>query len=427
MQQQQTRIFPRSLPVAKGLLFNNNVQPKSKIEVNEKVSRKDHENSSLATKRYADDMPQYVADASRLSVLSHEDLEKLAVCEINIPELNGPGTPNDRRMGSLEDDRLCFQCHQTNIDCPGHLGIIKLNRWYLHVNFAETAIRVLMCVCNSCGECLLTERVMRRQGMFEMAPLARIRKLSEICAKQRCTKKHTYNGNPCPCVPNPTYFPKKTKDNHIVMCEYDNPEIKGSKISIEKSIDEIFDILNRIPPESMKLLGFNGKTKPRDLVMRSLAVPPPCARAYVVREGEINHDYLTTCYIDITRYNNIVGQKMQEIGDEVEVQKKNAVRNLYFYISHLIDNSDGKYTRSLDEPIKSIKERLTPKGGYIRGAGMGKRVDFSGRSVLSSNNSMKFDEITCPYVMKMIHTTPISVCEFNYSKIMEMYKNKERV
>lgn len=410
--------------------FNHIVMPlkslKSKADVPEKVSRKDHEMAAAITRRSEDELPQYTVEATRLSVLSHEDLEALAVCEVNVPELQGSGTPNDPRMGSLEDGRLCFTCRQTNIDCPGHLGIIKLNRWYLQVKFAETAIRVLMSICNSCGECLLTEMVMRRQGMFEIPLMARIKKLSEICVKQRCTKRHyDVNGTPRPCVPNPTYFPTKSKDTYIVMCEYDNPEVKGSKISIEKSVEEIFDILNRIPPETLRLLGFDGKTKPRDFVMRSLAVPPPCARAYVIREGEISHDYLTTCYTDITRYNNIVKQKMEEIGDEVEVQKKNAVRNLYFYISHLIDNSDGRYTRSKDEPIQCITQRITPKGGYIRGSGMGKRVDFSGRSVLGPYNSMEFGQVVCPYVMKMIHTTPIAVCDWNIEEILKMYHHKE--
>lgn len=418
---------PKSLPLPSETFKHIVLSTKTiKSEMSEKVSRKDHELASAITNRSVEELPQFVVEASRLSILSHEELEALAVCEVNVPELEGRCTPNDHRMGTLEECRLCSTCKQTNIDCPGHLGIIRLNRWYLHVKFSETAIRILMCICNSCGECLLTEMVMKYQGLLELPLLVRIKKMSEICAKQRCTKRHyDAEGKYYPCVPNPTYFPQKAKDGYIVMCEYENPELKGNKIAIEKSIEEIYDIFCRIPAESSKLLGFDGKTKPKDFIMRSLAVPPPCARVYVIREGEISHDYLTTCYADIARYNNIVGQKMIEEGEDVEVQKKNAVRNLYFYISHLIDNSDGRYTRSLDEPIQSICERLTPKGGYIRGASMGKRVDFSGRSVLGPHNSIKFDQVVCPYIMKFIHTTPVYVCDFNLEAIIKMYELKE--
>ena len=349
--------------------------------------------------------------ATRLSIFSHEELSSLAVCEVNVAELEGIGTPNDPRMGVLEDGKLCYTCHKSNIDCSGHLGIINLNRWFLNSKFVEIAIRILMCVCNSCGECLLTEDIIRNEGLLEMSLVSRIKILSEISVKQICSKKYSQ-----PCAINPTYFPSKCKDSHIIICEYDN---KGQKIVIEKSIVEIYDILSRISSKSQHLLGFDGKTKPKDFVCRSLPVIPPCARPYVIRDGETSYDYLTTCYIDITRYNNLL-QKNKEL---TEVQKKNIIRNLYFYISHMIDNTDKKYTRSRDEPIQSVIERLTPKTGYIRGSVMGKRVDYSGRLVLNPYNKIRFGEIVYPSSMKYLHTTPINVCSFNLNKIREMYKN----
>lgn len=422
----QQKIIPKSLPVN----FQHTIVPiknaKIKVDSEQTVTYKQREITSIVTRQSENELQHYITRGSRLSILSHEDLVALAVCDVDVPELEGPGTPNDPRMGSLEDGRLCYTCHQTNIDCPGHLGIIRLNRWYLQVKFAEYAIRTLMSICNSCGHCLLTETMMKRQGLFEMPFVTRLKKLSEICSKQRCTKQYLDENKVVKiCLPNPTYFPTKAKDTYIVMCQYTNPECKDEKIDIEKSIDEIYDIFTRIPVTTLNLLGFTGKTKPKDFIMRSLAVPPPCARAYVVRDGEISHDYLTTCYADITRYNNIVGQKMIEIGDDIEVQKKNAVRNLYFYISHMIDNSDGRYTRSRDEPIQSVCERLTLKTGLIRGASMGKRVNFSGRSVLNPDNDLEFGQVAYPSSMKNIHTTPLSVSSFNLNIIQKMYNNKE--
>ena len=108
--------------------------------------------------------------------------------------------------------------------------------------------------------------------------------------------------------------------------------------------------------------------------------------------------------------------------EKVEVEWKKAVRNLYFFISHMIDNSDGKYTRSRDEPIQSVCERISDKTGYIRGAAMGKRVDQSGRSVLGPYNSLRFGEVAYPARMKSFHTTPIKVIPYNLNIIRKMYQ-----
>ena len=44
-------------------------------------------------------------------------------------------------------------------------------------------------------------------------------------------------------------------------------------------------------------------------------------------------------------------------------------------------------------PLKSIKARLKGKEGQIRGNLMGKRVDFSGRTVITPSPSLAIDQV----------------------------------
>ena len=47
-------------------------------------------------------------------------------------------------------------------------------------------------------------------------------------------------------------------------------------------------------------------------------------------------------------------------------------------------------------PLKSVKERLKGKGGRVRGNLMGKRVDFSARSVITPDPNLSIKELGVP-------------------------------
>jgi DNA-directed RNA polymerase II subunit RPB1 len=402
------------------------VNPTDKTKV-DRVSRYTQETVLGLTRKCIEMLPKTTVSGACVTIMKHEELMKLKVCLCNVPETRGMGTPNDPRLGTIDEGQLCFTCKQGPMTCVGHLGAIELNRWFLHPKFAETAVRILMSVCNSCGTLLTSNKILKRMGILELPLAARIKAISMIACKiGRCSCNPVDEaGIVRQCIPNPAYFPSKCRDSYNIMCEYNDPQVKGKKINTERGIEEIFEIFNRIPKASLEGLGFNGKTHPRDFVMRSLPVIPPCAIPYIVREGEISHDYITSCYCDIIRCNNLVGQKLLEDSETVEVERRKAVRNLHFYISHMMDNTDSKYTRSRDEPILSIVQRITDKEGLIRGSSMGKRVDFSGRSVLNPYNKLPFGYVAYPSKMKKLHTTPVHVSEFNLDIIREMYQNDQ--
>jgi DNA-directed RNA polymerase II subunit RPB1 len=394
---------------------------KYKLDIVESVTRKQNEIITMETNIKIKSLSWASIVGSRLSILSYEDLCAMSVCECNCPEMVGIGTPNDPRLGTLESTQICSTCKKGPMICTGHLGMIKLNRWFLNPKFAELAIYLLMSVCNCCGHILVTKNILKRLNILGLPLYARVKAVSKIGVKSRCFNcPIDDSGIPRPCTPNPVYQPSKSKDTYIVVCTYNDPLTKGGKIETEKPIEEIYDLFSKIDEESCKILGFTGKTQPKDLIMRALPVIPPRVIPSVFRAGVKSYDYLTSAYNDIIRQNNLI-KEMLRTNDYTEVHMRKVVRNLQFYVSHTIDNGDGKYTRSRDEPIQSIVERLNTKAGIIRRYVMGKRGDQNGRAILNPSNKINFGEVAYPEAMRFIHTTPIGVTDFNIDKILDMY------
>ncbi len=72
-------------------------------------------------------------------------------------------------------------------------------------------------------------------------------------------------------------------------------------------------------------------------------------------------------------------------------------------------NGVVKATRKSGQPIKSIRERLRGKTGRLRQNLMGKRVDFSARSVVSPDSNLNLDELGVPRTIAMNLTFPETV------------------
>lgn len=350
-----------------------------------------------------------------LSPIDHDVLEKLAECEITSNELEGPGSPNDMRLGVIDKNVYCPVCKQDGLTCPGHVGIIRLNHWYINPKFIKPALEVATIFCNSCGECLIQDSLCRILGYYQMSPSVRLNTMAKMCKKRRCRNKK--------CPPNPEYVAPKTKDSHIVVCKYMNPNDSSKTIDIELDIKDLYDFYCHLKQENLRKIGFIN-THPKNFILRSLAVMPSCARPYVILNGSRKEDHLTIAYKDIARYNNMLHPENSHLMSS-EVQRKKTIRDLYFFIYHMIDNSDGKYSQTRDEMVQGIVNRMTQKTGFIRGTSMGKRVDFSSRTILNPSNEIPYTYVKAPSDMKINQTVPIKVCLFNINKLTQMYKNKE--
>ena len=70
------------------------------------------------------------------------------------------------------------------------------------------------------------------------------------------------------------------------------------------------------------------------------------------------------------------------------------------------DQRRGSSVPAACRPIKSISQRLKGKEGRVRGNLMGKRVDFSARTVISGDPNIAIDELGVPWSIALNLTYP---------------------
>jgi len=89
-------------------------------------------------------------------------------------------------------------------------------------------------------------------------------------------------------------------------------------------------------------------------------------------------------------------------------------------------NSKGKAKHPTDnQPIKGLKERLTSKEGQIRQNHMGKRVDFSARTVIGPDPSLKMGQMAIPVEVSQILTFPEVVTPFNIDRLSNVVNDNK--
>ncbi len=74
-------------------------------------------------------------------------------------------------------------------------------------------------------------------------------------------------------------------------------------------------------------------------------------------------------------------------------------------------------------PIKAIRARLKGKEGRLRGNLMGKRVDFSARTVITGDPNLDLDQVGVPRSIAMNLTYPERVTPFNYNDLTALIEN----
>jgi DNA-directed RNA polymerase II subunit RPB1 len=82
---------------------------------------------------------------------------------------------------------------------------------------------------------------------------------------------------------------------------------------------------------------------------------------------------------------------------------------LQFHVATYMDNDIAglpQDTQKSGRPIKAIRARLKGKEGRMRGNLMGKRVDFSARTVITGDPNLQLDQVGVPKSVAMTLTYP---------------------
>ena len=188
-------------------------------------------------------------------------------------------------------------------------------------------------------------------------------------------------------------------------------------------------IFRHISTEDIKKMGLsNDYARPEWMVITVLPVPPPPVRPSISMDGTgtgmRSEDDLTYKLGDIIRANGNV-RRCETDGSPGHVVAEYE-QLLQFHVATYMDNDIAGQPQALQKsgrPVKSIRARLKGKEGRLRGNLMGKRVDFSARTVITGDPNLSLDEVGVPRSIARTLTYPETVTPYNIHKLHELVKN----
>lgn len=371
-------------------------------------------------------------------VLRPDEIEHLSVAEITHASIyDSTGHPreggiHDPHMGSLEMAKPCLTCNNRKNNCPGHLGHIKLAKPVYHIGYLKQILRVLRSVCFRCSKLKIDQTDPRFKQINKIRdPKARGVALSKICASIKKCRNDPVKRNKNSEGSEERYpgcgatQPKISKEGTKLMVKF--PHEKGQKELPVRDLyaDEALGILKGITDLNCQALGLNPATsRPDWMIIQVLPVAPPCVRPYVVVDSVKSEDDLTHQYTQILK-SNIKLKSLIERGAAKHLINQET-HLLQFLIATLFNNSLAGLPQSRHrsgKPIKSFTERIKGKEGRLRGNLMGKRVDFSARSVITPDPSLSLSQVGVPKSIAMNLTVPEEVSPYNIHKLRKLIQN----
>jgi DNA-directed RNA polymerase II subunit RPB1 len=161
-------------------------------------------------------------------------------------------------------------------------------------------------------------------------------------------------------------------------------------------------------------------------------VPPPHVRPSV-QLGDSNQrseDDLTHQLVNIVKANRTLEQ-LCRAGEAPHIVSQ-FEELLQYKVNALFDNEanakDGVQEKQRGgKPLKTIRQRLKGKEGRIRGNLMGKRVDFSARTVITADPNLSVDQVGVPRSIAKTLTVPERVAPYNVHELSALVRNGPEV
>jgi DNA-directed RNA polymerase subunit beta' len=176
--------------------------------------------------------------------------------------------------------------------------------------------------------------------------------------------------------------------------------------------------------ESFRLSG----NRPEWMIMNVVPVIPPELRPMVQLDGgRFATSDLNDLYRRVINRNNRL-KRLIELGAP-EIIKRNEKRMLQESVDALIDNSrrGRPVTGAGNRPLKSLSDMLKGKQGRFRQNLLGKRVDYSGRSVIVIGPELKLYQCGLPKEMAVELFKPFVMKELVGRGIAHNIKNAKRM
>lgn len=320
-----------------------------------------------------------IIDKIRFSLFSPEMVRELSGARIVIPDTyDDDGYPIDgglvdSRLGVVDPGLRCKTCGGRVKECPGHFGHIDLVRPVIHVEFAKSMYEVMRATCPQCHKATVNEAGKPLKGK-------------------------------CP------------------HCDAELPEIKYLKPTTffrngnTMLPTEVQDWLAAVPNEELRKLGWDPDyARPEWAILSVLLVSPVNVRPSITLEsGERSEDDLTHKLVDIIRINQKLEANINAGAPQLIIE--DLWELLQYHITTYLNNETANIPPARHRsgrPLKTLAQRLKGKEGRFRYNLLGKRVNFSARTVISPDPKLRLDEVGVPQAIAQELTVPIAVTEWN--------------
>jgi len=209
-------------------------------------------------------------------------------------------------------------------------------------------------------------------------------------------------------------------------------DLEGSIKNLEgKYVDAVDSKKEKLIKRLKLLKSFrNNNLRPEWMIMTVLPVVPPDLRPMVALDGgRFAASDLNDLYRRVINRNNRLKQLMDLNAPEVIC--RNEKRMLQEAVDALIDNS-ARHTKTVTastgqkRQLKSLADTLKGKQGRFRQNLLGKRVDYSGRSVIVVNPKLNLDQCGLPKIMALELFKPFIISQLIKREIVHNVRSASR-
>ncbi len=210
------------------------------------------------------------------------------------------------------------------------------------------------------------------------------------------------------------------------------------RIDLPKRLQELEDALTDTKSKQIRKKLVNqtkvieglirSRSRPEWMVFESLPVIPPDLRPLVPLEGgRFATSDLNDLYRRVINRNNRLKTLMALKTPEVII--RNEKRMLQQSVDALFDN--GRHGRAVsgpgNRPLKSLSDMLKGKQGRFRQNLLGKRVDYSGRSVIVVGPNLKLNQCGLPKKMALVLFEPFIIRKLKDRGIVHTVRSAKKM
>ncbi|XP_075655363.1 DNA-directed RNA polymerase III subunit 1 isoform X2 [Castanea sativa] len=397
---------------------------------------------------YIEDVGPRKIQSMNFSTLSESEISRIAEVQVykgqyyDAARIPIEGGLLDPRMGPNKEG-TCATCHGKFDSCPGHFGYIKLALPVYNVAYRDNIMNILKCICKSCARILLVEDIrkefLKKMRNPRLEALKKAELLKEIVKKCNSLtgSKKAFKCSRCGYInalvkkagpPILGFNHERPNSNDGTMEEFRSAisHTKDSKTVFSAptfNLDtvEVLALFKKMVDEDCELLYLSDR--PEKLIMENIAVPPVPIRPSVIMSGsQSNENDITERLKRIIQANASLRQELLEAS--TASNRLAGWDVLQLEVAQYI-NSDVHVPLAMQasRPLGGFFQRLKGKQGRFRGNLSGKRVEYTGRTVISPDPNLKITEVAIPIQMARILSYPERVSHHNIEKLRQRVSN----